>query len=633
MAHRGFWRELKRRNVPRAAVLYAGAIWLLAQVITQLGPVLNAPAWIARAFLIAVAVGFPFWIAFAWFYEWTPQGLKRESEIAADDSIARSTGRKLDKWIIAVLAVAVVLLVSGYLIPPNKFEKSSPYGAQRSPGTTIQDSVAGAISSGLRSATPASATRGSPQTIPIPAKSVAVLPFENLGGDTNEKYFSDGITEEILSALAQIPDLKVAGRTSAFQFNSRDENLRHIGEILGVADVLVGSVQKAGDEVRINVQLVDTSTGYQRWSEKYDRKLTNIFAVEDDISSAIAGKLRVQLTGGGGQPLVAQETIDPRAHDSYLRGLALLAARGPGLRDAAAAFQSAIRIAPNYAEAWGALAEAQALYPDYGLGTMQSADPLALANARHALSLNADLASAYVAQGMVYKDQWRWPQADQAFRRAVSLAPGDAEAVNQQAQFLLAVGQFNSALAEIEHAQRLDPLSPSIGDTREYLLMILGQYEAASAQLQRTLATHPDFVDARIDEIDLAVIRHNYADAERQARSLAALDGIDPDLMASWVHGIADPALRAAAVRSLETAPGAAHLRRDPLAYAHWLALLGAQDRALAVLERLPSQRNSPEPDWMWDPAFDPIRNDPRFKAVLKKMGLPYAPAGTANHE
>lgn len=591
-----FFAELKRRNVLRAGVLYAGAAWALSQGIAQLGPLFNAPNWAVRGFVIVCVIGVPFWIAFAWFYEFTPQGIKRESEVAPDPSIMHSTARKLDFAIIGVMAVAIVLLASGYFI-----HRHSP------PASNAESSV--------------------------PAKSVAVLPFENLSGDTNEKYFSDGITEEILNALAQIPDLKVAGRTSAFQFNSRDENLRHIGETLGVADVLVGSVQKAGDEVRINVQLVDTDSGYQRWSEKYDRKLTNIFAVEDDISSAIAGKLRVQLTGGGGQPLVAQEAIDPRAHDSYLRGLALLAARGPGLRDAAAAFQSAIKIAPHYAEAWGALAEAQALYPDYDLGTMEAADPSALANARHALSLNPDLASAYVAQGMVYKDQWRWPQADQAFRRAVSLAPGDAEAVNQRAQFLLAVGQFNSALAEIEHAQRLDPLSPSIGDTREYLLMILGQYEAASAQLQDTLATHPDFVDARIDEIDLAIIRHNYADAERQARSLAALYRIDPDLMASWVHGIADPALRASAVRSLETAPGAAHLRRDPVAYAHWLALLGAQDRALAVLERLPTQRNSPEPDWIWDPAFNPLRNDPRFKAVLKKMGLPYTPAGTRSHE
>ncbi|MGH8279215.1 MAG: hypothetical protein ACRETQ_06585, partial [Gammaproteobacteria bacterium] len=159
------------------------------------------------------------------------------------------------------------------------------------------------------------------------------------------------ITEEILNALAQIPDLKVAGRTSAFQFNSKDEDPRKVDETLGVANLLEGSVQKAGDEVRINVQLVDTRSGYQLWSEKYDRKLTNIFAIEDDISSAIAGKLRVQLTGGGGQALVAQRAVDPRAHDFYLRGLTVLAVRGPGLRDAVAAFQNAVKIDPKYAHA------------------------------------------------------------------------------------------------------------------------------------------------------------------------------------------------------------------------------------------------------------------------------------------
>ena len=594
-----FLARLKQRKLVQWALAYVAFAFALLQGVDIIAQRFAWPDHVEKLLILALAVGFCVALVLAWYH-----GERGAQKVSGTE----------------IVILALLLAIGGGLL--WRFERVTPTAA--SPDAVV------ATSSLPRSATPALATRGSTPTVPIPAKSVAVLPFENLSGDTNEKYFSDGITEEILNALAQIPDLKVAGRTSAFQFNSRDENLRHIGKTLGVADVLVGSVQKAGDEVRINVQLVDTDSGYQRWSEKYDRKLTNIFAVEDDISSAIAGKLRVQLTGGGGQPLVAQEAIDPRAHDSYLRGLALLAARGPGLRDAAAAFQSAIKIAPHYAEAWGALAEAQALYPDYDLGTMEAADPSALANAQHALSLNPDLASAYVAQGMVYKDQWRWPQADQAFRRAVSLAPGDAEAVNQQAQFLLAVGQFKPALAEIEHAQRLDPLSPSISYTREYLLMILGQYEAASAQLQGTLATHPDFVNARIDEIDLAVIRHNYADAERQARLLAALDGIDPDLMASWIHGIADPALRVAAVRSLETAPGAAHLRRDPLAHAHWLALLGAHDRALAVLERLPIQRNSPEPDWMWDPAFDPIRHDPRFKAVLKKMGLPYTPATSA---
>jgi len=614
-----FIARLKQRKLVQWALAYVAAAWAVLQALGLAVDSYDWPHDVMRVAFAVIALGFVIALVLAWYH--------------GERGAQRVSGAEL-------LLIALVLAIGGGLLwryeraplstrSPDIAQVSSPDAAQRNPGSVIPYSAAGAIPSGLQKASSASAPVNSPgsQATAIPAKSVAVLPFDNMSGDAKNDYFSDGITEEILNALAQVPNLKVAARTSAFAFKGKEEDLRKVGQVLDVATVLEGSVQKSGDEVRITAQLIDTRSGYHLWSEKYDRKLTNIFAVEDEISKAITEKLQVQLSGGAKKPLIAQKTIDPLAHDFYLRGLSLLAARGTGLRDAVAAFQSAVRIAPQYADAWGALAEAQALYPDYALGTMQATNPSALADAQHALSLNPDLASAYVAQGMVYKNQWRWPEADQAFRRAVSLAPGDAEALNQQAQFLLAIGQFNSALAEIEHAQRLDPLSPSIGDTREYLLMILGRYEAASAQLQRTLVTHPDFVDARIDEIDLAVIRHNYADAERQARLLAPLVGIDPDLMASWVHGIADPALQAAAVRSLETAPGAAHLRRDPLAYAHWLALLGARDRALAVLERLPIQRNSPEPDWMWDTAFDPIRNDPRFKAVLEKMGLPYTPA------
>ena len=165
----------------------------------------------------------------------------------------------------------------------------------------------------------------------IPAKSIAVLPFENLSDDKNTAYFSDGITEEILNALAQIPNLKVAARRSAFQFKGTDLDLHKIGQVLGVAHILEGSLQKAGDQVRINVQLVDVQNGLQAWSEKYDRKLDNVFAVEDEIAKAIASKLRVQLTGGAGQPLVVDSTNNPQAHELYLRGLTLLAARGPGI--------------------------------------------------------------------------------------------------------------------------------------------------------------------------------------------------------------------------------------------------------------------------------------------------------------
>lgn len=247
--------ELRRRNALRAAVLYIGAVWALAQGIAQLAPVFGAPAWVTKWFVIAACIGFPFWIAFAWFYEWTPQGLKRESEIEADASITRVTGRKLDRAIIAVLAVAVVLLLA------NAFVWKKGAGLQAP--ARIAASVIAAI----------------------PAKSIAVLPLLNESGDPGQDYFSDGLSEELISALGQVRDLKVIGRNSSFRFrgNAQDDTAR-IGVELGVATLLEGTVRKQGGEVRIVTSLIKASDGSQLWSQTYDRELKDVFAVQSDIA-------------------------------------------------------------------------------------------------------------------------------------------------------------------------------------------------------------------------------------------------------------------------------------------------------------------------------------------------------------
>jgi TolB-like protein/Tfp pilus assembly protein PilF len=585
--------ELKRRNVLRAGVLYAGVVWALAQGLAQLLPLFGDYGWIARWFVIAAIIGFPFWVAFAWFYEFTPQGLRRESEMAPGDSAARATGRKLDKWIIAVLLIAVVLLLT------NTFVWRS--GA------------------GLKS--DAASNRSN-----IPAKSIAVLPFVNMSGDPKNDYFSDGITEEILDALAQLPNLKVAARTSAFAFKGKAEDLRKVGDVLDVATVLEGSVQKSGDEVRITAQLIDTRTGYHLWSEKYDRKLTSIFAVEDEISQAIADKLKVQLAGGSGSTLVAQKTVDPRAHDFYLHGLTLLAARS--VAEAVEAFKQAVAIQPDYAQGWAALAEAQALLPAYGPTAMQAANADSLASAQRALAANPDVALAYVAQGMVYMDQMRWADADGAFRRALALAPGDAEALNQYGQFLEGVGQLEPALVQFDRALQRDPLSGVNGAIRVQLRLILHRDDAATAaaQIKAILDAHPESLYVHRSATLIYLNLHRYPEAEAQARAAAVLNGTDPEATVQVIRGIADPALRAQAVHSLETSAGNSGLQRDAILHAFFLVQLGERDRALAALEDYATHGNGAIQQLLWFPAFDPIRNDPRFKAVLKKIGLPYTP-------
>ena len=591
----GFLVRLKQRKLVQWALAYIAAAFALIQVLDVVAQRFAWPDQLERIIILALAVGFVVALVIAWYH--------------GEKGRQRVSGAEL-------LLIALVLAIGGGLL--WRYERTPP-------STNSPDSATGAISSGLRVASASIKA----QAIPIPAKSVAVLPFVNMSGDPKNDYFSDGITEEILDALAQVPNLKVAARTSAFAFKGKDEDLRKVGEVLDVATVLEGSVQKAGDEVRITAQLIDTRSGYHLWSEKYDRRLTSIFAVEDEISRAIADKLQVQLAGGGGPTLVAQTTVDPRAHDFYLRGLTLLAARS--VPEAVAVFKQAVIIDSGYAQAWAGLAEAQVLLPTYAPVSAQTAYSDSLQSARRSLALNPDTALAYVAQGMVYTNQMRWADADAAFRRALALAPGDAEALNQYAQFLDATGQLEAALVELERALQRDPLSAISASMRVQLCLRLHREDtdAAVAQVKAILAAHPESVFAHRSATLTYLWLHRYAEAEAQARAAASLIGADPDAHALLVRGIADPAVRAKAVQSLETSSGNTGLPDDPIVRAMYLTMLGDRNRALVLLEGA-ANGDSTIPQLLWGPGFDPIRNDPRFKAVLKKMGLPYAPKDAA---
>jgi TolB-like protein len=580
-----FLARLQQRKLVQWALAYVAAAFALIQVADVIGQQFGWPDGMRRGITIALAIGFFVTVVLAWYH--------------GEKGAQRVTGTEL-------LILALLLAIGGALL----------WHMAQAPQTNVAAAPVG-------NPHPASV-----KSAAIPDKSIAVLPFVNMSGDPKEEYFSDGITEEILDALAQVPDLKVAARTSAFAFKGKAEDLRKVGDALDVATVLEGSVQRAGDEVRITAQLIDTRSGFHLWSEKYDRKLTSIFTVEDEISKAIADKLRVQLSGGAGQPLVTQKAVDPHAHDFYLHGLTLLAVRS--VSDAVDAFQRAVDIDPDYAQAWAALAEAQALSPAYGPDPVQAANARSLASAQHALALDSDLALAYVAQGIVYSSQMRWTDADRVFQRALALAPGDAEAMDQYAQFLYGVGQLEPALAEIERALQRDPFSGVSGAVRAQLLFALHRHDAALAQITTTLAAHPDGLLEHRIAVWIFIANHRYAEAEKQFREASVLAGDDPLPRAQLIRGMADPTVRSTAVQSLETSPALAGLRHDAIVYALFLAGLGERDRASAVLENFTVKGNSSTPQLLWYPMFDPIRNEPRFKAVLKKIGLPYTPTNAA---
>ena len=464
MAHRGFWRELKRRNVPRAAVLYAGAMWLLAQVITQLGPVMNAPAWIARAFLIAVAVGFPFWIAFAWFYEWTPQGLKRESEIAADDSIARSTGRKLDKWIIAVLAVAVVLLLT------NTFVWHRDAGPR------------GEIASNISS---------------IPAKSIAVLPFENLSEDKGNAYFADGMQDLVLTKLADIGDLKVISRTSTAKYASHPDNLKTIAQQLGVATILEGSVQKAGNQVLINVQLIDARSDNHLWAESYTRTLDNIFGVEGEVAQKVADALKAKLTSTEQQNVAAIPTQNAAAYNWYLKAdyqahKAFDAQDGAEFELAESYYRKAIALDPGFALARAQLAYCQ-MWSHWFVAPLPP-EELAKVKATidNTLAVAPDLPDAHLALGYYY--YWgyrRYAEAAKQFERVLQLAPNNVEALGGLAFIARRRGQWPQALATLQRALLIAPRDAEMLGEYGRTLSIMRRYAEAEQVLMRALTLEP----------------------------------------------------------------------------------------------------------------------------------------------
>ncbi|HJR15023.1 MAG TPA: hypothetical protein VJ833_14155 [Rhodanobacteraceae bacterium] len=586
------WQSLKQRKLVQWALAYVAFAFALLQGTDIVAQRFAWPDQIEKLLILALAIGFLVALVLAWYH-----GERGAQKVSGTE----------------IVILALLLAIGGGLL----------WGYERV--GTKGPAVA------FRSRDIAPGVPARPETAPavvIPAKSVAVLPFVNMSGDSKNDYFSDGITEEILDALAQLPNLKVAARTSAFAFKGKAEDLRKVGDALDVATVLEGSVQKSGDEVRITAQLIDTRSGYHLWSEKYDRKLTSIFAVEDEISKAIADKLKVQLAGAGEQSLVAQKNIDPLAHDFYLRGLTLLAARS--VKEAAEAFQQAVAIDPGYAQGWAVLAEAEALLPAYTLTPAQASYARSLEAARHALALDPDTASAYVARGMVYDNQMRWADADSAFQRALALAPGDAEAMDQYAQFLYAVGQLEPALAEIDRALERDPLSGVSGSVRAQLLLALHRDDAALQQIESTLTAHPDGVFVHRSALWVYLVLHRYSEAERQARMASKLNGEDQDASGLLIRGIADAPMRERAIRILDTSPAMSGIRKDAFVHASFLLLLGERERALVALAGFVPNGESNTVQFLWNPALDPIRNDPRFKSVLKKIGLPYKPAAGA---
>ena len=448
---KAFFGELKRRNVYKVAVAYAVAGWALSQGIAQVFPVFDVPNWAIRSIVVLIIIGLPIALVLAWMFELTPQGIKR-AETA--DAMAATSRRNKRAWIYVVVIGGLVSIGLFFL---------GRYTA--------------------------------PTLAPLPAKSIAVLPFENLSEDKANAYFADGIQAEILTRLAKIADLKVISRTSTQQYQSKPANLDEIAKQLGVANVVEGSVQKAADQVRVNVQLVNVQTGSQLWAETYDRKLTDIFSVESEIAIRIATSLQAKLTGREEQALAAKPTNNPEAYDAYLRGLAFESRSNylsDGLFKAIDFYALAVRLDPNFALAWARLSGAHALLYFLRRDTTTARRDAAKDALENAQKLQPNSPETLLFLG--YYQYWvlrDYGLAKTTFERVGEMLSGNSEVLYALGAVARREGNWDESVAYWERGLALDPRNPALLTEVAWTYAMLRQFPTALKLYDRALDIIP----------------------------------------------------------------------------------------------------------------------------------------------
>lgn len=442
-----FLAELKRRNVFKAATAYIVLGWVVVQVTSEAVPAFGMPEWVNTVVFYFGLIGFPFVMLFAWAFELTPEGIKLESEVERDESITSDTGRKMNYIIMSLLLMALI-----YFIYESRFEdrtddmplvsESRDDKASVTDATIQPNDAKGTLSS-------------------LSGASIAVLPFDNMTGDENKEFFSDGISEEILNVLAQIPNLHVTSRSSAFAFKGKQINLSEIADKLGVANILEGSVRMDGNQVRITAQLIEASTDKHLWSGTFDRELNSIFAIQDEISKSIVETLKDKL-GLQEEVQIATKAVDLKAHQAYLRGRILVERRNTAdIEKAMKEFEQAILIEPTYGKAWMGKAWATLFLSElhYGEVPVSVTFDRAMADLERAFNLDPDLAENYAIKGSLLSDMQRSDEAFENYEKAIELNPNLAMVYvwygNDVSDFDDPQKRFDLR----EHAFKLDPLS------------------------------------------------------------------------------------------------------------------------------------------------------------------------------
>jgi len=571
--------------------------WLAAQVLQLTIESFGAPEWVMKTVLVLMGMGLLFALFFAWAFELTPEGLKRESEVDRTQSITPQTGKKLNYTIFFVMLLAIA-----YFAYDNFMLRRTPGVVPEIAATqTVAEDSAGEVQS-------------------EPDKSIAVLPFVDMSPEKDQEYFTDGLTENLLNALAKMRDLKVAGRTSSFAFKNRNEDLRIIGEQLGVAHLLEGSVQKSGQRVRITAQLVNVGDGYHVWSETYDRTLEDIFAVQDEIAGEVARAMQVALLGEGD---VAEPSAPSKnagvAYNDYLKGLY---ERNQGSMKsnerAVAYFRRALEEDPNMALAWAGLAMSLDYITGFDDGDFTAGFEEARASALRALEINPDLPEGHLAlAGIQQSHDWDWKAAEASLNRALALRPGDTEIRRELARLKDLRGKSEEAFSEYQLVAEQDPLDLRAQMTLASAYGSRGRFDEAIGIFDDILEKNPSQMALHWNRGMLYL---------RQGRYQMALDEFSKETFeffkltgqAISYHHLQQKDEAVAALQTLISTMGESSSYQIAEVYAQW----GDADNAMSWIERGYNIRDPGLQFINKDDLFDPIREDPRFQAFLQKMNF-----------
>ncbi len=599
-----FWGELKRRNVVRVAIAYAIVSWLILQLADVVLDNIEAPNWVFQAILLLLIIGFPVALIFAWAYELTPEGLKKEKDVDRTESITHITGRKLDFAIIGVLLVALaVFAVERFVLQPD-----------RAPATDAPQEI---VTTEVQ-------------------QSIAVLPFVNMSADPEQEYFSDGIAEEILNGLAKVPGLRVVARTSAFSFKGQNIDIREVGETLNANHVLEGSVRKAGDRLRITAQLISVDDGYHLWSETYNRQMDDIFAIQEEIARAVVSELEVTLGLTDDTSLVRQGTTNTEAYNWLLRGNYYIGRQSSEAFDKAIeSYAKAIELDPEFAGGHGGFAYGLA-YGAFFYPYSQVAERVRTGYER-ALEIDEHQIEALMAKTIDNAlTDYNFIAAEQAIRKALKVKANDT-LITDAYWFLILTPQrrFDEALDLLANAERADPLSSLVKQGLGATLWVKGDYYAALPYLEAAIELNPNDIFATYVLSNVYVELGRLEKAESTIRQLETLMGSNPWSLSAWIALHIAREDKTSALKTLDRMVALYEEGSEDPSLVPFIANAYVQlsnlEEAINWFER---SAESPGPSTSMSAMmiynYSDIRNHPRFQLLLKKMNLDDASVSTA---